>query len=613
MYVEAECRLVYWWVVHLWIVVLSDIGDPSSLCPQPCKCIPNLLMVNCSSRQLSSVPKGMNMSTQNLNLANNLLKTLGQGQFSDLAQLQELDLSENLLSVIEVEAFVGLHNLITLRISKNRLKIILVGVFSGLQTLRLLDISRNEILVLLNDMFIEMPSLQKLEASRNDLVFVSKRAFNGLQSLKELHLDGYNLTSIPSEALSQLTSLARLYFCHTGLTVLPSDSFRQLSQLSELTVSHWPWLYSLDPNSLIGLNLTLLILSYCNLNSVPYASLWHLDYLQYLDLSYNPITFIQPDMLKDLVRLRELHLVGGNLLRVEPGAFRGLANLQLLNVSYNQLSSLEETVFHSIRTLRVLRLDGNPLVCDCRLFWVLHRRRQLDFNGQPPSCNSPVQARGRRFLDFTEPELIGLFICRQARILNRKPQEVRADEGQTILFFCQVDGDPAPSVIWVSPRRIVLPNTGRIHVLADGTLEVRYAQVQDSGHYHCFASNVAGNDSISVSLWVHNLPSVSTRNRTSRFLIKAWRLASTHPPINGSEDSQPFAFDMKTLLVAVTMGFLSFLSSVAVCFVFMLFWSQSKGQIKHTATIDFVPHSAGEGSGGGRTRMETGRFTMKLI
>ncbi|TSP90474.1 Leucine-rich repeat and immunoglobulin-like domain-containing nogo receptor-interacting protein 1 [Bagarius yarrelli] len=607
-------RLVFWWVAQLCILrEVSVEGIPPWSCPQNCECLQEVLKVNCSSIRLNSVPEGIHKNTQYLSLANNLLNTIGKHQFSDLEQLQELDLSENMLTVIEVQAFSSLKNLLILRMSNNRLKIILVGVFSGLQSLQLLDISKNKILIFLSDTFYEMPSLQRLEMNENELVFISNHAFSGLPHLQELFLDGYNLTSFPTDALSQLPSLVRLRFCHTGLTLLPNNSFRPLTQLRELTMSHWHMLHTLLPNSLFGLNLTSLTLSYCNLSSVPYSSLRHLAYLLYLDLSYNPITSIQPNLLKDLLRLQEFHLVGGNLQRVEPGAFRGLVHIRLFNVSLNQLSTLEATVFQSIETLQVLQLDGNPLACDCRLFWILQRHLHLNTDGQPPSCATPQQVHGRLFHEFTESELPMLFICRQTRILNRKPQHVHVEEGQKVLFDCIVDGDPSPSVFWVSPRRTLLPTTGRIRVLSNGSLEMLFVHVQDSGMYYCFASNVAGNDSICVSLWVRRFVNSLSPNRSTYFILDGWSFTSPHPPVNGSYDTQPFPFDLKTLLVAVTIGFLSFLSSVAVCFIFMFFWSQSKGQIKHTATIDFVPHSTGTGSGGGRTRMETGRFTMKLI
>lgn len=89
-----------------------------------------------------------------------------------------------------------------------------------------------------------------------------------------------------------------------------------------------------------------------------------------------------------------------------------------------------------------------------------------------------------------------------------------------------------------------------------------------ASYYLCIASNAAGHDSISVSLWVHGVPAF-TQNRSSWFSSEVWCAASGRAPVNA-----------KTLVNTVLMGFVSFLSSVAVCFIFMFFWSQSKGNIK---------------------------------
>ncbi|XP_028820409.1 leucine-rich repeat and immunoglobulin-like domain-containing nogo receptor-interacting protein 1 [Denticeps clupeoides] len=615
MFVAAAFwRKACWRALLLWAAGLASAADSLWPCPQRCECYPEVLMANCSGRNLASVPEGSSSDAQRLDLSHNRLKSLARRQFSGLAQLRELDLSDNMLSMIEVEAFMGLQNLLTLRICRNHLKIISVGVFSGLPSLRLLDISENEILVFLDYTFRELANLQYLEVTENDLVFISQRAFTGLTNLKELNIDRCNLTSVPTEALSQLTGLVQLRLSRIGLSSLPNASFRKLGRLRELVMMHCPWLDTLAANCLFGLNLTSLTLSHCNLSTLPYAPLHHLVYLRYLDLSYNPITFIQANLLGDLLRLQELHLVGGGLLHVEPQAFRGLAYLRILNVSYNQLVTLEESAFHSIGNLEILRLEGNPLACDCRLLWIVRRRLRLHFDGHPPVCAEPVQVQGRVFQDFTEVELPSLFTCRQARILRRKPQEVRVDEGHTVLLYCKADGDPTPSIAWLSPKHTLLSSSGRIRVLANGSLEVRYAQVHDSGSYLCIASNAAGNDTFPISLRVRGFPSSSSsHNRSAPFSMEGWSLPSPQPATNGSSQGlQPFPFDAKTLVIAVTMGFLSFLSSVAICFVFMFFWSQSKGQIKHTATIDFVPRASG-GAGAGTTSTETGRFTMKLI
>ncbi|XP_028983903.1 leucine-rich repeat and immunoglobulin-like domain-containing nogo receptor-interacting protein 4b [Betta splendens] len=604
MYVEPVVR----WAA--WILLLQfGLGASAGSCPPRCVCRPDSKEVICSGKHLNSVPDGFASDAKRLDLSHNKIKSVGRRQFAGLQQLQELDLSDNVISMMEVEAFQGLQNLRTLCIKNNRLKIIPVGVFSGLSSLRLLDLSQNEILVFLDYTFKEMVNLQTLEAGENDLVFISQRAFFGLQNLQELNLERSNLTSMPTEALSQLQSLTRLQILRLTISSLPNNAFRRLHRLRSLLIAHWPSLDTVASNSLIGLNLTSLVISNCNLSVIPYSALRHLVYLRFLDLSYNPITVIQGNLLGDLLRLQELHLAGGNLLRIEPGAFRGLAYFRMLNVTSNQLTTLEESVFHSVGNLQVLRLDGNPLACDCRLLWVVRRRLRLNFDGHQPTCSSPDAVRQREFRDFTEKELPRLFTCRPARIMDRRPQEARVEEGTNVLFSCKADGDPFPSITWISSHKNVVSPTGRIRVLSNGTLEVRYAQVQDSGTYQCLAGNAAGNDSLTVGLYVKGLP----RNRTIPFFSEeGWVEPSNTQAANSSAQvAKPYPFDAKTLIIATTMGFLSFLSSVAICFVFMFFWSQSKGQIKHTATIDFVPRSSMGGGGGDGA--EGGRFTMKLI
>ncbi|XP_075885613.1 leucine-rich repeat and immunoglobulin-like domain-containing nogo receptor-interacting protein 4b [Nelusetta ayraudi] len=611
-----ECSAVRWW--WGWSLLLqlgmALFAAAAGSCPPRCLCRSDgeAKEVICSGKHLSSIPEGFSGDARRWDLSHNKIKTVGRRQFSSLPQLQELDLSDNLISMIEVEAFQGLQGLRTLRINNNRLKILPVGVFAGLSALRHLDLSQNEILVFLDFTFRELSSLQTLRAEENDLVFISQRAFHGLQGLQELSIDRSNLTSVPTEALSQLQGLGRLRLLRLAVSALPDNAFRRLQRLRSLQISGWPSLDTVAGGSLVGLNLTSLALTACNLTSVPYTALRHLVYLRVLDLSFNPIAVVRGNMLGDLLRLQELHLAGGALLRIEPAAFRGLAHLRTLNVTANRLSTLEEGAFHSVGDLQVLRLDGNPLACDCRLVWVVRRRLRLDFGGHQPTCSSPDAVRQREFRDFSEKELPRLFTCRPARILDRRPQEQRVEEGTTVLFSCKADGDPRPSVTWVSssPNKGVVSSTGRIRVLPDGTLEVRFAQVQDSGSYRCLAGNAAGNDSLTVGLHVKGLP----RNRTllaTLFPEEGWVEPANPQAANSSAQvAKPYPFDAKTLVIATTMGFLSFLSSVAICFVFMFFWSQSKGQIKHTATIDFVPRSS---MGGGGSDGDGGRFTMKLI
>ncbi|KAM6967646.1 leucine-rich repeat and immunoglobulin-like domain-containing nogo receptor-interacting protein 4b [Aplochiton taeniatus] len=603
MFVVSAVQWGLWSIVYHYGLASTSVG-----CPSKCVCRPDTTEINCSGKHLTSVPEGFSFDTKRLNLSHNKLKTLGSRQFFGLTQLQELDLSDNVISMIEVDAFQGLHNLVALCIRNNQLKIIPVGFFSGLASLRILNLSKNEILVFLDSTFSEMRNLQILDAGENELVFISQKAFIGLQNLQELNLEHSNLTSIPTEALCHLQSLTHLRMLSFSISSLPNTAFCGLSRLRNLLISSWLALDTLASNSLIGLNLTSLVISRCNLSTVPYVALRHLVYLHYLDLSNNPITVIQGNLLGDLLRLQEFHLAGGRLLRIEPGAFRGLAYFHTLNVTSNQLNTLEESVFHSVGNLQVLRLDRNPLACDCRLLWVVRRQVYLNFDKHQPTCSSPDVAQERDFQDFSETELPRMFTCKPAQLLDRRSQEATVEEGTTVLFSCKADGDPAPSITWISSSKTMLSSTGRIRVLSDGTLEVRYAQAQDSGKYQCIAVNAAGNDSLLVSLQVKGFP----RNHTIPLSTEDGWTKSLHPPTANASAllGNPYPFDTKTLMIASSMGFLSFLSSVAICFLFIFFWSQSKGQIKHTATINFVPRTS---TGGGGDGADSGRFTMKII
>lgn len=597
-------RLWLWWGA-LYFLVAGAVGSELRP-PCPCRCNTVPLQVNCSDGQFAAVPDGLPEDTKLLNLTRNKIKTLARQQFRTLSQLLDLDLSDNMMASLEAEAFLGLRDLVTLSLARNRLKIFPAGAFSGLPSLRSLDISDNELLVFLDSTFRDLSALQCLKAAGNDLVFVSHQAFAGLTSLQELYLDACNLTAVPTEAFTQLGGLRRFHFHCLALTALPNYSFRPLERLKELLISDSPLLENLSGNSLFGLNLTSLAIRRSRLGAVPYGSLHHLVYLVHLDLSYNPIAYIHGNQLGDLLRLQEFHLVGGSLLVVEVGAFRGLTHLASLNVSRNLLTTLEAGAFHSVDTLRDLGLDNNPLACDCRLLWLVRRQRHLDFAGNPPTCSTSVQLQDWSFLDLSEAEVPGLLTCRRPRILNRKPQDVRVDQGHTVVFYCNADGDPSPYITWLDPLFKPLTPNGRIRALSNGSLEIRYAQPQDSGSYLCLASNAAGNTSLAVNLRVPAFPS------SKNTFLSGWVAFPSAAP--GVNSTQKLPLDVKTLLIATTIGFLSFFSSVSICFVFMLFWSKSKGQIKHTATIAYVPRSAVSNNKAGTSNyMETSRYTMKLI
>ncbi|KGL83447.1 Leucine-rich repeat and immunoglobulin-like domain-containing nogo receptor-interacting protein 1, partial [Tinamus guttatus] len=547
------------WQPILLLMLGSILSGSATGCPPRCECSAQERSVLCHRKRFMVVPEGVPTETRLLDLGKNRIKTLNQDEFANYPHLEELELNENIISAIEPGAFNNLFNLRTLGLRSNRLKLIPLGVFTGLSNLTKLDISENKIVILLDYMFQDLYNLKSLEVGDNDLVYISHRAFSGLNSLEQLTLEKCNLTSIPTEALSHLHGLIVLRLRHLNINAIRDYSFKRLYRLKVLEISHWPYLDTMTSNCLYGLNLTSLSITHCNLTSIPYVSVRHLVYLRFLNLSYNPIVTIEGSMLHDLLRLQEIQLVGA---------------------------------------------------CDCRLLWVFRRRWRLNFNKQQPTCSTPEFVQGKEFKDFPDVLLPNYFTCRRARIRDRKAQQIFVDEGHTVHFVCRADGDPPPTIMWLSPRKhlISTKTNGRLTVFPDGTLEVRYAQIQDNGTYLCIASNAGGNDTMLAHLHVRSYSPdwPHQPNKTFAFISNQ----PNESDANSTRATVPFPFDIKTLIIATTMGFISFLGVVLFCLVLLFLWSRGKGNTKHNIEIEYVPRKSDAGISSADAPR---KFNMKMI
>ncbi|XP_048354470.1 leucine-rich repeat and immunoglobulin-like domain-containing nogo receptor-interacting protein 3 [Sphaerodactylus townsendi] len=579
-------------------------------CPARCECVPQIKSVICHRKRLTSIPEGIPTETKILELNKNRIRCLNSGDLAPYPLLEELDFSENIITNVEPGAFSNLLNLQTLRLRGNQLKLIPLGVFSKLSNLTLLDISENKLVILLDYVFQDLRNLKTLEVGDNDLVYISRKAFSGLVSLQQLTIEKCNLTGISAESLSRLQNLEVLRLRHLSVASIDDQNFKKLYNLWQLEVENWPLLEDISPNGFQGLNLTSLSITYTNITVVPTAALRNLVHLMYLNLSYNPISTVPKGAFKDLFRLRELHMVGALLVLVEPQALFGLRQIRLVNLSNNFLSTLEESTFHSVNTLETLRVDRNPLVCDCRLLWILQRRKTLNFDGQPPMCSSPPEIQGNALQDFPDSVLFEYFTCQKPQIRDRKLQHITAYEGQAVSFLCRADGDPIPTIIWVSPqhRMITTKTAGRATVLPSGTLEIRYAQVQDSGTYICIASNAGGNDTYFATLTVkgHSIDSSLYANRT---LYLSEFNDTFH---NNTHVFLKFTLDLKTILVSTAMGCITFLGVVLFCFLLLFVWSRGRGQHKNNFSVEYSFRKVDgptttAGQGGAR------KFNMKMI
>ncbi len=142
-----------------------------------------------------------------------------------------------------------------------------------------------------------------------------------------------------------------------------------------------------------------------------------------------------------------------NLLSVEPQAFQGASSLRLLDLCYNRLSTLERSVFPASEALQTLLIGQNPLVCDCRLRWLLERTPPLLYGDVQPECSSPAPLAGKFLRDLVEPQISRYVICTKPRVVSMATYPAQAEEGQRAWLYCSADGAPKPSVSWLTPHR----------------------------------------------------------------------------------------------------------------------------------------------------------------
>ncbi|XP_026885235.2 leucine-rich repeat and immunoglobulin-like domain-containing nogo receptor-interacting protein 2b [Electrophorus electricus] len=564
------------------------LPHPAKTCPARCECSVPTRSVLCHRKRLTQVPEGIPIETRVLDLSKNRLRTITPQNFSALLLLEELDLSNNLLSSVEPGSFRAQPRLRTLRLRSNQLTLLPRGALAGLGELTLLDISQNRLVILLDYGFEEQRRLRVLELGDNELVFIAPRAFSGLPVLRSLTLQRCNLSAVPGHALTHLHGLTSLRLRELDIADLLPGAFKGLNRLRHLEVDRWPALEAVPAPALQGLNLSTLFVTHTNLSVAPALS--HLSYLTHLNLSYSRLRVLSAGWLRGMERLEVLRVRQAQLVRVEAQALQGASSLRLLDLSSNRLVTLERTALPASVPLQNLLIGQNPLVCDCRLRWLLQKTPPLLYGDVLPQCSTPAALAGKPFSDVVEPLLSRHVVCTKPRVISMSTYPAQAEEGQRAWLYCTADGAPSPSVSWLTPHRrhITTKSTGRMVVHSNGSLEFRMAEPQDSGVYVCVASNPAGNATLSVTLAVKSLDvrdGVLYANRS--FLFDPDYNSSM---LNGTERyTIRMVLDFTTILVSTAMGCLSFLGVVLFCFLLLFAWSRGKGKHRGSVDIQYVP------------------------
>ncbi|KAK3506808.1 hypothetical protein QTP70_028372 [Hemibagrus guttatus] len=150
--------------------------------------------------------------------------------------------------------------------------------------------------------------------------------------------------------------------------------------------------------------------------------------------------------------------------------------------------------------------DGAPLKASPRVR-VLSSGRYLQINnaelgdtGRYTCMASNVAGETRRHFNLS---------VNVAPTIKEGSQAISVHVNMPVVLECVVSGVPTPRVTWRKHGSILAGNNPRYRFAEDGSLHIHSAQLSDTGHYLCMATNQAGSQRKRVDLQVYVPPSIA--------------------------------------------------------------------------------------------------------
>ena len=295
-----------------------------------------------------------------LYLNGNNISVLPAGVFDSLAELWHLDLSGNNMSSLHEDVFTSLSKVHTLKISHNYVLFNLSGyTFKSMGSLQVLTLSHNSMEILPDELFTNQTKLLVLDLSSNALYALPAACFFTLKELLFLNLCCNNLTIIAPQTFLSLTTLQVLDLSKNNIKQLPTPLLMSTNNLQSLDISEnhlkvIPVQCFTNLNSLIYLNM-----SKNSLFRVP--SLSAQGNLEVLDLSRNSFNNLTPVNFINLHKLTLLTLCKNNLVALPAKMFYHMNSLITINVSYNAIQRIGPNILSNESKLQTFDIRKNTM------------------------------------------------------------------------------------------------------------------------------------------------------------------------------------------------------------------------------------------------------------
>ncbi|XP_067893515.1 hemicentin-1 isoform X1 [Heterodontus francisci] len=194
-----------------------------------------------------------------------------------------------------------------------------------------------------------------------------------------------------------------------------------------------------------------------------------------------------------------------------PPSIRGSNELSKLTVIEGSLTSLICESSGIPPPSLVWKKNGSPLLNDrTGQVRVVSGGRQLQISNAKTSDSASYtcaasNVAGNSMKEYT----LEVYVRPTISNTGSHPTEVTVIQGNDITLECKAQGIPRPALTWLKDGRPLVNDRGAI-ILNDGQLlQVKNAQVFDTGRYMCMAVNVAGQVDKKYDLNIHVPPSIS--------------------------------------------------------------------------------------------------------
>lgn len=291
----------------------------------------------------------------------------------------------------------ALTNLIKLNLSGNGISNLSPYIFSklSLKNLVRLDLSKNELLMIDDYVFADLNSLTHLDLRENFIEYISPASFLYLESLEIVNLSYNNLKQLPdmsdirqlfivdarnnrieniTESLCEGNSLTGINLMRNEIGHIGSEVFRRCYKLQFLHLSHNK-ISTIESDSFRDTVIAVLYLQDNQLHDINNL-MTNMKHLTAVDLSNN---YIGGGIYGDLFpsSIQTLDLSSNFISHIAFQTFIHMDRLRMMDLRLNRIasfSSLDIAISGRLASTPTLRISGNPLKCDCKLYWLKQRR-----------------------------------------------------------------------------------------------------------------------------------------------------------------------------------------------------------------------------------------------